>query len=209
MDVDAEEKQRVKEKIEKLRKSKFKQQTLSSWRPKPTAKSTVLTFAIFGVMFLGIGGALFMMSQQIFETSVQYNEVCKEHLQKHDHCSVEIEEIDSDIKGPVYVYYQLDNYYQNHRRYVKSRDYAQLNGQYKKVDKLGDCDPVITVNDLWDHQKKSVSGKALNSKDPAVPCGLIAKSLFNDTFVLKNEAGKKVEISETNIAWASDIKHKF
>lgn len=26
------------------------------------------------------------------------------------------------VTGPVYVYYQLDNFYQNHRRYVKSRD---------------------------------------------------------------------------------------
>jgi hypothetical protein len=26
------------------------------------------------------------------------------------------------IKSPIYVYYQLDNFYQNHRRYVKSRD---------------------------------------------------------------------------------------
>lgn len=67
MDVDAEEKLRIREKIDKLRKSKFKQQTISSWRPKATGKSTVLTFAIFGVMFLGIGAALFVMSTSIFE----------------------------------------------------------------------------------------------------------------------------------------------
>jgi len=27
------------------------------------------------------------------------------------------------MEGPVYVYYQLDNFYQNHRRYVKSRSF--------------------------------------------------------------------------------------
>lgn len=55
------------------------------------------------------------------------------------------------MKGPVYVYYQLDNFYQNHRRYVKSRDSSQLNGQYILPDKLTDCDPIIYVGDLWDY----------------------------------------------------------
>ena len=210
MDVDFEEKDRIRAKIDKLKASKFKQQTISSWRPKPTGKSTVLTFAIFGVLFLGIGALLFLLSNQIFEVSVQYDEVCKEYLQgaKKGPCVVELEEIDSDIKGPLYVYYQIDNYYQNHRRYVKSRDYYQLSGVYKKVEKLGDCDPVITVGDLWPYQKKSVSGKALKDTDPAIPCGLIAKSLFNDTFALKGDSGP-IKIEETNIAWTSDLKYKF
>jgi len=29
--------------------------------------------------------------------------------------------IDTRIEAPIYVYYQLENFYQNHRRYVKSR----------------------------------------------------------------------------------------
>lgn len=50
------------------------------------------------------------------------------------------------IKKPIYVYYQLDNFYQNHRRYVKSRDNAQLFGEYKKADALKDCEPIINVS---------------------------------------------------------------
>jgi hypothetical protein len=41
--------------------------------------------------------------------------------------------IEEEIKSPIYVYYQLDNFYQNHRRYVKSRDNEQLDGKYKEV----------------------------------------------------------------------------
>lgn len=70
---------------------------------------------------------------------------------KKGNCVLDLEEIPNDIKGPVYVYYQLDNFYQNHRRYVKSRDSSQLNGNYIKPDKLGDCDPIILVGDLWDY----------------------------------------------------------
>lgn len=48
---------------------------------------------------------------------------------------------------------------------------------------------------------------------PAVPCGLVAKSIFNDTFVLykqeNNGVKQKVDIIETGIAWSSDIAYKF
>jgi hypothetical protein len=115
----------------------------------------------------------------------------------------------------VYVYYQLDNFYQNHRRYVKSRDSAQLNGKYKAVSELNNCDPIITVGDLWEKQKISVSGKALKADAPAIPCGLVAKSVFNDTYTLKLKTspdakdGKKIDIDQNNIAWSSDVAYKF
>lgn len=33
------------------------------------------------------------------------------------------------MKAPVYFYYKLENFYQNHRRYVKSRNDEQLAGK--------------------------------------------------------------------------------
>lgn len=62
---------------------------------------------------------------------------------------------------------------------------------------------------MWPHQRKSVNGKELDKKDPAVPCGLVAKSVFNDTFVLKNDGGKEIKIEEKGIAWKSDLEFKF
>ena len=45
---------------------------------------------------------------------------------------------------------------------------------------------------------------------PAFPCGLVAKSLFNDTFTLiEKETSKNITISDTDIAWESDVKYKF
>lgn len=43
-------------------------------------------------------------------------------------CSVSFE-FNKTVDGPLYVYYELDKFYQNHRRYVSSLDYYQLNGQ--------------------------------------------------------------------------------
>ena len=59
--------------------------------------------------------------------------------------------IDKEVEGPLYVFYQLDNFYQNHRRYVKSRDNGQLGGKYKTVAELTDCDPIIKVGQMWDY----------------------------------------------------------
>lgn len=45
----------------------------------------------------------------------------------------------------------------------------------------------------------------------AVPCGLVAKSYFNDTFKIFNneDLSKEIKINDDNIAWTSDIESKF
>ena len=50
----------------------------------------------------------------------------------------------------------------------------------------------------------------------AFPCGLVAKSFFNDTFKLfettdkeGKQKGTKIDIDSTNIAWKSDVEYKF
>lgn len=80
-------------------------------------------------------------------------------------CTVQFK-VDQTVKAPVYLYYRLSNFYQNHRRYVKSLSAKQLKGDaiYNKDD-LQDCAP-------------------LNGADSGLiyyPCGLIANSLFNGT----------------------------
>ena len=70
MDTSPEEKAKIKEKINKLKESKFKQQTLPAWRPVPTAMSTMITFTAFAIFFLGIGVLLFIMSGKIIEESI-------------------------------------------------------------------------------------------------------------------------------------------
>lgn len=75
-------------------------------------------------------------------------------------------------------------------RYVKSRNDKQLWSK-KHEDDTKNCAPEATSNGL-----------------SIVPCGLIAWSLFNDSygFSIKN---KIVKVSKKNIAWESDKKHKF
>src|SRR5690606_11678991 len=74
-----------------------------------------------------------------------------------------------DFTPPVLFYYRLTNFYQNHRRYVQSFYETQLQGKAVPASEISgsSCDP-LRLNP--DNQK------------PYYPCGLIANSIFNDTF---------------------------
>ena len=51
----------------------------------------------------------------------------------------------------------------------------------------------------------------MNSDWPAIPCGLVARSFFNDTFKLYKSTDTKIliPIDESGIAWKSDIENSF
>lgn len=69
-----------------------------------------------------------------------------------------------EIRTPVFLYYKLTNFYQNHRKYVKSLSYSQLNGD------------IITAQDA------AASCSPVNANEQGqiyYPCGLIANSMFN------------------------------
>eukprot|EP01062_Namystynia_karyoxenos_P024159 TRINITY_DN19396_c0_g1_i1.p1 TRINITY_DN19396_c0_g1~~TRINITY_DN19396_c0_g1_i1.p1 ORF type:complete len:529 (+),score=102.12 TRINITY_DN19396_c0_g1_i1:127-1587(+) len=59
------------------------------------------------------------------------------------HCSNMIEfTIEETMEAPVYLYYKLTNFYQNHRRYAKSRSDAQLAGEDASGSLVEDCAPL-------------------------------------------------------------------
>ncbi|CAN6623262.1 phospholipid-transporting ATPase accessory subunit Cdc50p [Trichomonascus vanleenenianus] len=119
----------------------------------------------------------------------------------HDYnftCRIQFD-IPTDMGSPVFLFYRLTNFYQNHRRYVQSFNEDQLNGQAVSASKLkwaDDCKPLILDS----------AGK------PYYPCGLIANSYFNDTFsspVLLNPSTTNknnvtYEMTNEGIAWATD-----
>ena len=67
---------------------------------------------------------------------------------------------------------------------MKSRSNKQLLGNAIAVDSddIKDCDPIITNENL--EFTKSWDGTTLDPEAAAFPCGLVAKSYFNDTFTL-------------------------
>lgn len=195
--MESEELLKARERKQKLESNRFKQQTLPAWRPVPTLISSLITFLIFGVIFLTLGIVLIEFTKDIKEVKVRYENKCSGMT----NCALTFT-VDEKMEGTVYVYYQLDNFYQNHRRYVKSVSYTQLGGSTPSVSELDDCDPIITNGDLG--FANSYGGTALVSSEPANPCGLIARSFFNDTYSITG-----LTINESDIAWDSDVEYKF
>jgi len=95
----------------------------------------------------------------------------------------------------------LKNFYQNHRRYVKSRDDTQLLGN--KVSTLNsECAP-------YDYaEPNATAGTTSSNRSQYAPCGAIANSLFSDKFQLK-KGNDEVSVIRTGIAWETDKTVKF
>lgn len=180
----------------------FKQQLLQAWRPKPTLKCTIIVYLVIGLIFLILGIVLLIYTQALNEVRKQYDVDCK----GKEICSVEFD-ISKDMKAPVYVYYGIDGFYQNHRRYIKSIPYDQLRGNDLDKDSLGDCEPALYNKDF----PHTVSADGIQPLEPdqiAIPCGVAARAFFNDTFTLFKD-NSQINILDTGIAWETDIEHKF
>lgn len=103
-------------------------------------------------------------------------------------------DIPESMGPPVFMYYRLTNFYQNHRRYVQSMELEQLKGAALPNSTIAGsvCSPLST---------DPATGKAY------YPCGLIANSIFNDTIsspVLKGESDSLYDMTNKGIAWESD-----
>lgn len=155
--------ERVEAKKKSLEESLFWQQKIKTWRPVYDAKHNFVFFLILSVFFWTTGYFIMNKTNEIAATEyeVTYSDFsgCQVDPTNDDPniCKVNID-LKHDIPGPVYVYYKIDNMYQNHRRYVKSRSYSQLAGKYiPAADLKTDCDPVFQVQHLYTGQQKRLS----------------------------------------------------
>ncbi|KAM9433511.1 cell cycle control protein 50A-like [Salvelinus alpinus] len=185
----------------------FKQQRLPAWQPILTAGTVLPAFFVIGLIFIPIGVGLFVTSNNIKEFEIDYTGVdmsnpcynCSQNYSwnntKSCTCSVPFS-LDQPFESNVFMYYGLSNFYQNHRRYVKSRDDSQLNGDKTSLQiPSKECEPYRS------------------SDKPIAPCGAIANSLFNDTldlyYIDPNGSRTAIPLVKKGIAWWTDKHVKF
>ncbi|AET40441.1 aminophospholipid translocase regulatory protein CDC50 Ecym_6037 [Eremothecium cymbalariae DBVPG len=198
----------------------FRQQRLKAWQPILSPQSILPLLILISAIFAPIGIGLIISANSVQDLVVNYSycETASNEFQTIPskfvsyHFKSKVEEppewkfvanengdkkcqlkfqIPNKISRPVYVYYKLTNFYQNHRKYVQSFDLNQLKG---KAVELADLSP--NCNPL-----SKESGKVI------YPCGLIANSLFNDTYsqVLQGlDSTKNYTMSNKNISWKTD-----
>jgi LEM3 (ligand-effect modulator 3) family / CDC50 family len=172
--------------------------------------SIIILFAITGVAAI-ISGLIFLhISQNVSEISIDYtnciksdadpsnsNLTCAEYLAQHRPFVVSCEcninfDIASAFSGPVYFYYRLTNFYQNHWKFLNSRDHVQLLGNFSSIS--SNCRPFDVDN---------------ATEMVIVPCGAIANSLFNDTLQVTSLTYGPVPVLRTGIAFEFDREVLF
>ncbi|PRQ30329.1 putative CDC50/LEM3 family protein [Rosa chinensis] len=181
--------------------SRFTQQELPACKPILTPKWVISAFMLVAIVFIPIGVATLFASRDVVEIVDRYETECIPLSSRNDKvkyiqtpgnktCSRTLT-VKKHMKKPIYVYYQLDNFYQNHRRYVKSRSDKQLKDP-NSANTVADCKPEDKTN-----------GASI------VPCGLIAWSLFNDTYTFSRNQSEPLPVNKKGISWKSDREHKF
>ena len=133
----------------------------------------------------------------IYAKKIKSREIDYTDCKINDKCIKSIT-ITDDIDEPIFIYYQLDGFFQNARRYLNSKDIEQLTGKGNAPE---DCEPAETNEEMG--VSKSVNNQNLDMKSIAIPCGLMAKSLFNDTFNFSIN-GDYERYDDTNIAFEKD-----
>ena len=184
---------------DKLKNSKFKQQKLAGWRPIPSMVCNTVFLVSFGLVFIGIGVAIVIFSNDIVEIRQDY----KFGEEEEDDFDRRIEK---DMKKPIMVYYELDGFYQNHRRYMKSKSINQLKGISNDEEDEINCDPFVKNEDMEVYTSIDEDRNKLDPNEIAIPCGLMAKSFFNDNFEFEID-DVELPVDEENIALEFDKKN--
>uniref|UniRef100_A0A914X8U0 Cell cycle control protein 50A n=1 Tax=Plectus sambesii TaxID=2011161 RepID=A0A914X8U0_9BILA len=200
-----------------LSESALHQQKLRAYKPILSITCTLPLFFILGAIFTPAGFLLFKAAQSAQEYNITFTncnatgndglvKAAEDELQKGIFnqslkCIIAFN-LSEDFNGDVNFYYGLENFYQNHRRYVKSRNDIQLAGA---LESTADCDPYSTTN---------ASGVDL----PYAPCGAVANSMYNDTFKLfKTKIADngllteslRVPFTTDGVVWSIETKRKF
>eukprot|EP00919_Chromeraceae_sp_WS-2016_P035260 GHVR01083493.1.p1 GENE.GHVR01083493.1~~GHVR01083493.1.p1 ORF type:complete len:313 (+),score=35.26 GHVR01083493.1:829-1767(+) len=170
--------------------------------PVLTPARVIYIFTFLSVLFFTIGGIFYIHAFSVYECKVKYED---SSLSIDGTTIIEINSLNckgptNDIKtmpATTYLYYELTHFYQNHRRYVKSRSNEQLQpgGHMLSSVDLSHCAPCISNN--------------LNDKI-LYPCGLTATTIFNDTYTLYDANGLvHIDSSPEAITWYVDREFKF
>eukprot|EP00188_Purpureofilum_apyrenoidigerum_P005570 Plantae.Rhodophyta-Purpureofilum_apyrenoidigerum.ctg7388.p1 GENE.Plantae.Rhodophyta-Purpureofilum_apyrenoidigerum.ctg7388~~Plantae.Rhodophyta-Purpureofilum_apyrenoidigerum.ctg7388.p1 ORF type:complete len:363 (-),score=65.09 Plantae.Rhodophyta-Purpureofilum_apyrenoidigerum.ctg7388:362-1450(-) len=190
----------------KLHCYNIKQQKVATLTPILTPRFVVSLYYIISVLFIIVGVVLNIYSKKVVVVGpIRYdNEAdCNlgENFTKTKVCDISFI-IDDPMKAPFYMYYGLSNYHQNHREYVSSRSFKQLAGKSP-----------LTLSDVSACAPALYNESTADPNDYLYPCGLTAKSQFNDTFELFKAPGlteqDRVKWTDEGIAWELDQEVAF
>mmetsp|Transcript_22877 Transcript_22877/g.77938 ORF Transcript_22877/g.77938 Transcript_22877/m.77938 type:complete len:411 (+) Transcript_22877:115-1347(+) len=176
----------------------FSEKRLKAWQPILTPAFTIPFYVVCGLLFVLLGVALIVTSSNALEHVYDYTDSSVDS-NGVGHFDITIAK---DMEPPVWIYYQLDGFFQNHRRYIKSYDPHQLFESASPrtlTEELPACEPSVDMG-----------GRVF------YPCGLVARSLFNDSFAFAQRPSEvtdwqhvSIDSDAATVAWAADLNGKY
>lgn len=215
-----------KKKKENFAKRLYRQ-NLRGYVPIPTPAFAMAFFLSFGTLLLALGIAVLVTALNVNEETIRYDNVgittngANISTLSNDQLNSAMLATNGQgfqytlsfttsvpLSAPVYVYYQLGNYYQNYRRcvvatlqgvhphpqhrYINSVSWKQVHGVNQTSSQLSACNPLLYV-----YYDPSTNQRIANSSFPddgmISPCGLWPWSYFNDTYSFR-AGGRDVEV---------------
>lgn len=189
--------------------SAFKQQKLKPWNFSLSKRTLAIFYLLSGCIWILVGVIIILESNSVIQYSMRYDNIdeCKNEWKHPRPCTLEFK-LDQKMQSPIFVYYEINNIYQTHRRYIKNRDIKQLMGKDVDRSDLEDrCIDAVTMQDLGFISQNNL----LSPNSIASPCGIYPRSYFNDTYEIfpANSHKAQVEIDSEDISWSFNKEEKF
>jgi hypothetical protein len=158
-----------------------------------------------GAVLLTIGIVYLALQQSILELAVPYDHSTKSHTFT----------LNDNWPGPVFVYYEIENFHAPYRSFVESKDHFIVGSGFSKYN----CEGASTrAQALKIRPGDEVFAKLTEGLSEIRPCGLVAFSFFLDRFELYRRVNASVEsegdtkdyrllLDETDIAIEGDREH--
>ena len=197
--------------------TKFAHQEVECWRPVRRPAHSVLALLLGGLLLVAVGIVTLKANDGLDPLPWNYGvygpgnvrepgRMLYDALKAGDGSGWRTSKsftLDRDFQPPIYMYYTIEQFYQNYRRYVASYSNPQMYGKNVSTSALQMvCDPKTFARGQRD--------PALPDDGVALPCGLQAWAFFNDTFAISIDGddtfNRPVRLDQADIAWQSDAE---
>mmetsp|Transcript_27506 Transcript_27506/g.69325 ORF Transcript_27506/g.69325 Transcript_27506/m.69325 type:complete len:412 (+) Transcript_27506:332-1567(+) len=196
-------------------------QEFPGWNPLPTIHVALLFFLISACVFLILGILATNAALSVNEIRVRYDNVGALDPDTNTYPLIDADggqqllgqlegegywlnltfNVSQRMPKPVYLFYYIKGFYGGHRRYIRSRSNMQLAG----VSDLEATDPKCRPQLYNTPDDEPSTEGVMPGQGLITPCGLLAWSQFNDSFVLHDkDIQQDIAIDESDLAWRSD-----
>ncbi|CCW62175.1 unnamed protein product [Phytomonas sp. EM1] len=197
--------------------SLFKQQRLPAIQPLTHPFHVTIWLLAAALLFIPLGVIVVLSGKLAKELTFRYDDINRCTTQSNQGaftytgngqelktgCITHVSfRLNTTLKAPIYLYYGLTGFYQNHRKLSDSKSQEQLQGAPVSRRDLKRLAPLMYPGELSgdEHTPIEVNGRTYHYRDFVYsPGGLLPWSMFNDTFTLYRVESSSSSVDEDGI----------